>query len=59
MAQIEVTLKRSIIGQRPAVRKTAKALKLGKIGSSASFDRTPSIEGMVRVVRHLVDIKEL
>ncbi len=57
--QVQITLKRSTIGQRPAVRKTAKALKLGKINSSSVFEKTPNIDGMLRVVAHLVDIKEL
>ena len=59
MAKIQVTLKRSTIGQRPAVRRTAKALKLRKLNSSASFEKTPDIEGMIRVVNHLVNVKEL
>ena len=59
MAKIEVTLRRSLIGQRPAVRKTAKALKLGKMNSSAVFEDTPSIVGMLRVVEHVVEQKRL
>ena len=59
MAKIEVTLRRSLIGQRPAVRKTARALKLKKIDSSAVFDDTPSVAGMLRVVGHLVKQKKL
>ena len=58
MAKIEVTLRRSLIGQRPAVRKTARALRLRKINSSAVFENTPSIEGMLRVVGHLVEQKK-
>ena len=59
MAKIEVTLRRSLIGQRPAVCKTAKALKLRKINSSAVFEDTPSVVGMLRVVEHIVDQKRL
>ncbi|MEM9423233.1 MAG: 50S ribosomal protein L30 [Spirochaetota bacterium] len=59
MARIQITLRRSTIGQRPAVRKTVKALRLGKIDSSAEFEKTQDIEGMIRVVRHLVEVKEL
>ncbi len=59
MAQIQISLRRSTIGQRPVVRKTVKALNLGKINSTVSFEATADIEGMIRVVRHLVDVKEL
>lgn len=56
---IEIKLCRSLIGQRPGVHRTAKSLKLGRIGSSAVFERNPSLEGQIRVVRHLVSVKEL
>ncbi len=59
MAQIEVRLKRSTIAQSPAVRRTAKALKLSKINSSARFEQTPAIAGMLRVVAHLVEVREV
>ena len=59
MEKIQITLKRSIIGQHPSVRKTVRALKLGKIHSSSVFEKTLSIEGMVKRVQHLVEINKL
>lgn len=59
MGKVKITLVKSTIGQRPAVRRAAKSLKLGKINSSASFDRNPSLEGQIRVVQHLVKVEEV
>lgn len=57
--QIKITLVRSLIGSLPAQRKTAKALGLGKIGSSVVQDSNSVIQGMVRVVSHLVKVEEI
>jgi large subunit ribosomal protein L30 len=59
MAKIEIRLIRSVIGSKPAQRRTVQALGLGKISSKVIQDDNPAIRGMVRVVSHLVEVKEI
>lgn len=57
--QVKITLIRSLVGSLPAQRRTAKALGLGKISSFVVKDATPSTNGMIRVVQHLVKVEEI
>ena len=59
MARIQITLVRSVIGQKPKARATVRSLGLRKIGSSTVQEASPQILGMVNVVRHLVETKEV
>ena len=36
---------------------TLRSLKLGKIGRTASFADSPNLQGMIRVVDHLVEVR--
>ena len=56
----EVTLKqvRSPIHSDGRQRDTLRSLKLGSIGKTASFDDSPNLRGMIRVVGHLVEVTE-
>lgn len=58
MKKIKITLIKSIIGQKPNIRKTVKALGLGKINSSIIQEENPVICGMVRTVSHLVIVED-
>jgi large subunit ribosomal protein L30 len=58
MARLRLTQVRSGIGQTRRHRGTLRALGLGKIGRTAEHDDTPAIAGMLRKVRHLVDVEE-
>ena len=58
MAKLKLTQTRSQIGQSQRHRGTLRALGLGKIGRSAEHDDTPVIAGMLRKVRHLVNVEE-
>jgi large subunit ribosomal protein L30 len=54
---VKITLKKSAI-DRPARQKaTLKALGLNRINQSVSHNHTPQIEGMVKVVAHLVEVE--
>jgi large subunit ribosomal protein L30 len=55
----EVTLKqvRSSNGASPKQRGTLESLKLGKIGRQSTMTDTPQLQGMIRVVQHLVEVK--
>jgi large subunit ribosomal protein L30 len=59
MAKLEIRLIRSVIGGKPAQRRTVRALGLGKINSKVVQNDNPAIRGMVRVVSHLVEVKEI
>lgn len=59
MAQIKITLVKSVAGTIPVQRKTVKALGLGKISSSVVREDNPVTRGMVRVVQHLVKVEEV
>jgi len=54
----ELTLKqvRSANGATPKQRDTLRSLKLGRIGRESSMKDTPQLQGMIRVVEHLVEV---
>ena len=59
MAQVKVTLTRSLIGRHEDQRATVKALGLKKTNSQVVKEVTPQIEGMLHKVRHLVKVEEV
>lgn len=59
MAELRVTQHKSGLGQKPAARKTLQALGLRRIGDQVVHPDRPEIRGMVRAVRHLVDVEEV
>jgi large subunit ribosomal protein L30 len=58
MATLKLRQTRSAIGQSQRHRGTLRALGLGKIGRTAEQQDTPVIQGMLRKVRHLVEVEE-
>jgi large subunit ribosomal protein L30 len=58
VADVELKQVRSSIGASPAQRDTLRSLKLGKIGRTASQKDSPQLQGMIRVVEHLVEVGE-
>ncbi|GAA2179326.1 50S ribosomal protein L30 [Brooklawnia cerclae] len=59
MAELKITQHKSGVGQKPAARKTLRALGLHRIGEQVVHPDRPEIRGMVRAVRHLVDVEEV
>jgi large subunit ribosomal protein L30 len=57
MAEVVVTLKRSVIGEKGAARGTVRALGLGRPGSRVHLEDTPQLRGMLRKVAHLVEVE--
>jgi large subunit ribosomal protein L30 len=57
MAELTVKQVRSANGASPRQRDTLRSLKLGRIGRSASHTDSPQLQGMLRVVRHLVEVE--
>jgi large subunit ribosomal protein L30 len=56
--KLEITLKRSVIGEKPKTRATVRGLGLRKLHQTVEHDDTPDIRGMVHKVRHLVEVEE-
>jgi len=58
-AMLTITQTKSAITQKPAARKTLRALGLTKIGDSVQQADVPTVRGMVRAVQHLVAVEEV
>ena len=58
MAKVKIRQIRSSIGQSTRHRGTLRALGLGKIGRTAEHSDGPELAGMLRKVRHLVEIDD-
>jgi len=59
MGKVLITQKRSTIKRPKNQQKTIVALGLGKINKSVEKELNPAIEGMIKTVNHLVEVKEL
>ncbi len=59
MANLKITLVKSINGAKKNQIATVKALGLKKIGSVVEQADNPQIRGMVKVVGHLVKVEEI
>ncbi len=59
MAKVKITLVRSPIGRSITQKRTVEGLGLGKLNSSVVQPANMQILGMVRKVKHLVQIEEL
>jgi large subunit ribosomal protein L30 len=56
---IKITQVRSIIDQLEPMKRTIKALGLGRPNAFVVKKDTPAIRGMIRKVRHLVTVEEV
>lgn len=59
MAQLQITLVRSLIGRPENQRQTVKTLGLGKTNSSVVRDDNAATRGLINTVSHLVEVKEI
>lgn len=59
MAQVKITLTRSLIGYPKDQRAAVKALGLGKIRTSVVKEDSASLRGMLHKVAHLVEVEEV
>jgi large subunit ribosomal protein L30 len=55
---VNVTLRRSTIGQKPKVRATVEGLGLKRLHQTVTQVDSPSLRGMIAKVSHLVEIEE-
>jgi large subunit ribosomal protein L30 len=53
-----VTLRRSVIGEKPKTRRTVRGLGLCRIDHTVEHADRPEIRGMIYRVRHLVEVEE-
>ena len=58
MAQVKITLTRSLIGYPKDQRATVRALGLGKINTSVVKEDNSTLQGMLHKVSHLVKVEE-
>jgi large subunit ribosomal protein L30 len=58
VSKVKIKQVRSSIGQSERHRGTLRALGLGKIGRTAEHSESPQLAGMLRKVRHLVEVVE-
>ncbi len=56
--KLKVTLKRSVIGEKPKTRATVESLGLRKLHQTREHTDTPTLRGMLHRVRHLVEVEE-
>ena len=59
MSKIQITLKKSLIGRLVNQIRTVEALGLRGIGSSVEKEPTPEVLGMLNVINHMVEVREL
>ena len=58
MADIKITLKKSLIGCSRKQKEAVRVLGLRKINHQVQFKDSPALRGQIRVVRHMVDLDE-
>lgn len=59
MAQLQITLVRSLIGRPENQRQTVKSLGLRKMHSSVVREDNVATRGMINTVNHLIEVKEV
>lgn len=57
--QLQITLKRSLIGRSEAQKRTVASLGLHKIHQTVVQQDNAAIRGMVNQVGHLIEVKEV
>ncbi|WP_182142039.1 MULTISPECIES: 50S ribosomal protein L30 [unclassified Schaalia] len=58
MAKVEITLKKSLSGQKENIRESAKSLGLKKIGQKTVREDTAVVRGQIQTIKHLVEVEE-
>ena len=58
MAKVTITLVKSGIDRPERQKRTLRALGLGKMNRTVEKEMTPQIQGMIRTVSHLIEVKE-
>lgn len=56
--QLEITLKRSVIGINEGQKTTVRTLGLKKVNDSVVQEDNPTVRGMINKVAHVIAVKE-
>ncbi len=56
---LKITLRRSLIGEKPKTRATVESLGLRRINASVERPDTPDVRGMVNRAIHLLEVEEI
>lgn len=56
---LKITLRRSLIGEKPKTRATVKGLGLGRVNSTVEQPDNSSIRGMIFHAKHLLEVEEI
>jgi large subunit ribosomal protein L30 len=59
MGKVRVTQVRSALDRGARQRATIRALGIKRVGGSVVHEDRPEIRGMIRAVRHLVEVEEI
>ena len=59
MSKLIIKQIKSSINRIGSQKKTLLSLGLGKIGKEVTHESNPSINGMIKKVSHLIEVKEL
>jgi len=57
--KLQIKQIRSTIGAKPKQRDTLRALGLRRISAERVHDDNPVIRGMIGIVKHLIEVKEI
>ncbi|MCQ2235412.1 MAG: 50S ribosomal protein L30 [Bacteroidales bacterium] len=58
MSKIKITQVKSVIGAPAAQRKVMAALGIKKMHQTVEHEDTPSVQGMITKVKHLVSVEK-
>jgi large subunit ribosomal protein L30 len=58
VADVQLKQVRSANGASEGQRQSLRSLKLGRIGRESSHADSPQLRGMIRAVRHLVEVQD-
>ena len=59
MAQVKITLTKSLIGRLEKQQRTAASLGLKKIGDSTVQESSPVLDGKIAVISHLIKVENV
>ncbi|HXH19398.1 MAG TPA: 50S ribosomal protein L30 [Chitinophagales bacterium] len=58
MTKLRITQVRSAIKSLPKQKATLKALGIKRLNHTVELTQTPQVEGMIRIVSHLVKVEK-
>lgn len=56
---LKITLRRSLIGEKPKTRATVESLGLRKINAFVERPDSPDVRGMIQRASHLLEVEEV